>query len=421
MIRIAPSPLSRRRLVSGSLAAACAALAVTTRSHAASPPGDIRLLHATTTGYDGMLPGPPLQVRRGEELSIRLVNELPEPTAVHWHGVRTANAMDGAPPLTQSPIAPGESFDYRFIAPDAGTFWYHPPNGIHESGRARRDLCGALIVTESEPVDVDQDLTLVFATPSVPGEAANSPPRTDAPVTVNGTMNLDIHARANERLRLRLINATDGRILGVRVAGLRSFVMATDGEPAEPFAAREGRLLLGPGNRIDVFIDCTLAPGNTAPIYIDGNSADAEIARIICDASTATRAAPRDDPQALPPNPLPDRMDFLGAFRFDAAVGRTASRETGHKSGLLFAVKRARTVVLGLSNSTSENQYIHLHGHHFRLLDARDDGWKPFWLDTLPIAPGSNPRIAFVADNIGTWMIEGLISDSGASAWFAVT
>jgi FtsP/CotA-like multicopper oxidase with cupredoxin domain len=240
-------------------------------------------------------------------------------------------------------------------------------------------------------------------------------------VTVNGTMNLDIHARANERLRLRLINATDGRILGVRVAGLRSFVMATDGEPAEPFAAREGRLLLGPGNRIDVFIDCTLAPGNTAPIYIDGNSADAEIARIICDASTATRAAPRDDPQALPPNPLPDRMDFLGAFRFDAAVGRTASRETGHKSGLLFAVKRARTVVLGLSNSTSENQYIHLHGHHFRLLDARDDGWKPFWLDTLPIAPGSNPRIAFVADNIGTWMIEGLISDSGASAWFAVT
>ncbi len=57
-----------------------------------------------------------MQVRRGEEFSLRVVNELTEPTAVHWHGVRLTNAMDGAPPLTQAPIAPGESFDYRFRA-----------------------------------------------------------------------------------------------------------------------------------------------------------------------------------------------------------------------------------------------------------------------------------------------------------------
>jgi FtsP/CotA-like multicopper oxidase with cupredoxin domain len=366
-----------------------------------------------------MVPGPPLQVRRGEELRIRLVNELAEPTAVHWHGVRLSNAVDGTPPLTQSPVAPGESFDYRFSAPDAGTYWYHPPDGIHASDRRRHELYGALIVTEAEPVDVDRDLTLILAAPSATDGAPISPSQDDAPVTVNGATSFDIGARANERLRLRLINATDDRIIGLHVVGLRTFVVATDGEPAEPFAAREGRLLLGPGNRIDVFVDCTLAPGATAPILIDGRKADFPIARIVCDAGAANRSAPRDEPKALPPNPLPERMDFPAALRFDTAIGRTAARETGHGTAPLFTVKRARTVLLGISNPTSENKYIHLHGHHFRLLDARDDGWKPFWLDTLPIAAGSSVRIAFVADNSGKWRIDGVAGET--AGWFEVT
>ena len=52
---------------------------------------------------------------------MRLVNELPEPTSIHWHGVRLPNAMDGVPHLTQPPVAPGASFDYVFRPPDAGT------------------------------------------------------------------------------------------------------------------------------------------------------------------------------------------------------------------------------------------------------------------------------------------------------------
>ena len=64
--------------------------------------------------YDGAVPGPTLRLKRGEELRVRLVNELPEPTTIHWHGVRLPNSMDGVPHLTQPPVAPGASFDYRF-------------------------------------------------------------------------------------------------------------------------------------------------------------------------------------------------------------------------------------------------------------------------------------------------------------------
>ena len=90
------------------------------------------------------MPGPLLRVKQGDEVKVRLVNDLAEATAVHWHGVRLRNAMDGAPPLTQPPVGPGQSFDYRFVAPDAGTFWYHPPE------RARPGFYGMLIVDEAD-------------------------------------------------------------------------------------------------------------------------------------------------------------------------------------------------------------------------------------------------------------------------------
>ena len=58
----------------------------------------------------------------------RFVNGLPQNSAVHWHGIRIANAMDGAAGLTQEPVKPGETFDYDFVAPDPGTYWYHSHN-----------------------------------------------------------------------------------------------------------------------------------------------------------------------------------------------------------------------------------------------------------------------------------------------------
>ena len=117
-------------------------------------------------------------------------------------------------------------------------------------------------MTEVDPLDIDHDVTLIFDKPMPSGGAAIDVAATDATAfTVNGAADFDIHARVNERLRLRLLNAAANQILGLRIEALRTFVMATDGEPAEPFAARDGRLLLGPGNRMDVFVDCTLAPG----------------------------------------------------------------------------------------------------------------------------------------------------------------
>src|SRR4051794_28987479 len=57
--------------------------------------------------YNGQVPGPTLRVRLGDTVHVHFVNPLPQPTTIHWHGVRLPNAMDGVPNLTQPPVAPG--------------------------------------------------------------------------------------------------------------------------------------------------------------------------------------------------------------------------------------------------------------------------------------------------------------------------
>src|SRR5262249_37150902 len=101
---------------------------------------------------------PVIRAQRGDEVKVRLVNGLDEPTTLHWHGGRVPSAMDGGAPLTGPPVAPGDSFDYRFPVPDAGTFWYRAARRAQQE----RGLYGALIVAETALPPVDQDHLLVF-------------------------------------------------------------------------------------------------------------------------------------------------------------------------------------------------------------------------------------------------------------------
>ena len=88
-----------------------------------------------------------------------------------------------------------------------------------------------------------------------------------------------------------------------------------------------------------------------------------------------------------------------------------------------FRVKPGRVVVLALTNRATIATVFHLHGHHFRLLDRLDDGWKPYWLDTLAVEPGQTQRIAFVAEYAGRYLLESTATDWAAPRlvrWYGV-
>jgi FtsP/CotA-like multicopper oxidase with cupredoxin domain len=360
-----------------------------------------------------------IRVRRGEEVQVRVANELSDALTVHWHGIRVPSAMDGVPHLTQPPIAPGGAFVYRFTPPDAGTFWYH---ARLSSGSAARTLYGVLIVDERPAVQVDRDVLLVLDD----GEAQPATNGTGAPrATIHGSASSEIAVRTNERLRLRLVNASL-RSWTLRLERHRVMVVAIDGLPAQPYYARDGRVVLGPGNRMDMLVDALLAAGTSSPIVLEGGP-DMPLARIIYDATLPARPSPLAEAMPLPASGLPERMDFQRALKRDIPIETKTAGQPDPQAlatNPLFSVKRGRTVMLGLVNRTGAAQAMHLHGHHFRLLDTLDDGWKPFWLDTLPIPASQTGRIAFVADNPGKWLIRcHPVGEREASFmhWFEVT
>jgi FtsP/CotA-like multicopper oxidase with cupredoxin domain len=396
--------LTRRQALTVPLLLGCGGAMLATRAGAETAPDGFIVLRATPAGYGDAAPGPVVRARRGDEIKVRLVNALDEPTTIVWHGVRLPSAMEGAP------VAPGASFDYRFTVADAGTFWYRAA----ERSQQERGLYGALIVDEPTPPPVDQDRVLVFA-------ERRDQRNGELQFTLNGASAFDLNARPNERLRLRFVNASATQVMNARIDRHRVVVMALDGEPAEPFTSRDSRIALGPGNRADVFVDATLAPGSSAPVMFMHAAGESPLARIVCEGSPA-RAAPLGEPAPLAANPLPERMNFARALRVTLPMDRGSAAPPG-TSRALFTTERGRTVVMAIENRDATAHSVHLHGHHFRLLDRLDDGWKPYWLDTVLVDGQQTTRIAFVADNPGRWPIEQRAVDNRptiGAIWFQV-
>src|SRR5262245_12443641 len=73
--------------------------------------------------YTAGIPGPLIRVNVGDRLIVHFTNHLPEPTTVHWHGLRLPISMDGVPDVSQPAVAPNGSFTYDFVVPDAGLYW----------------------------------------------------------------------------------------------------------------------------------------------------------------------------------------------------------------------------------------------------------------------------------------------------------
>jgi FtsP/CotA-like multicopper oxidase with cupredoxin domain len=294
-----------------------------------------------------------------------------------------------------------------------------------------------VIVNENEPFAVDRDEVFLLEDWRLrPGGSAIAPgqdPKDTAPVyTINGLATLDITARANERLRLRFINGFQRNVIAIKMEKYDVRVMALDGQPSEPFLARDGTLVLSPGTRVDAFVDAA-APGSTSSILLHDGKAPRPIARLIVSNEPPVRNAPLPAAAPLPSNGLPAHLDLKSALRVDVTLGpRTLSgpqadwvapASFASTAAPAFRAKTGRTVVMALTNRADIPVVFHLHGHHFRLLDRLDDGWKPFWLDTLVIEAGQTQRIAFAAENTGRWLMESVATDWAAPRlvrWYSV-
>jgi hypothetical protein len=177
-----------------------------------------------------------------------------------------------------------------------------------------------------------------------------------------------------------------------------------------------------------VFIDASLPAGSTSSILLHDGKEARPIARLVASKEPPIRDASLPDAPPLPSNGLPAQLELKNALRFDFALGGPQAdwvrpANFAPSSAPAFRAKAGRTVVLALTNRADRPTIFHLHGHHFRLLDRLDDGWKPFWLDTLAVDTGQTQRIAFLAEYAGRWLIEAAATDWAAPRllrWYSV-
>ncbi|HEY6897167.1 MAG TPA: multicopper oxidase family protein [Rhodocyclaceae bacterium] len=405
-------------------------------------------------GFNGSVPGPQIRVRRGERVHVSLENGLAVETAVHWHGVRVPNAMDGVPQVTQAALKPGERFEYEWLARDSGTFWYHPHQSSFE--QVPRGLYGALIVEEDKPIVVDRDEVWLLSDVKLDPDGRQvedygrvmdfgNEGRLGNRILVNGQPGGELSVRSGERIRLRLINAASARLFKLAIAGHAVTVIAYDGQAVTPHVLEF--VELGPGMRVDIVLDCLRRPGETFAISDSHRRSLGDVGRIVYQQGKPLRDKALKAPIALAANPLPEpNLDkasdhyivFQGGMRgtpiigaIDGKPGRiqdmmekqglawtmnfTAQHEhaLSHVPLLQFAV--GEHVVLHMINETDYFHPMHLHGHFFRVLavDGRKTRLRE-WRDTVLMAPRSSVEVAFVADNPGEWMYHCHILDHAA-------
>lgn len=391
---------------------------------AAAIPGGDRL------SYDGSLFGPVVRVRRGTVLAVTLQNDLGAATSLQWHGLRGAAAAAAIIEGTAT-VPPGGSTTTTIRASEPGLSWFHPAARAGQAGQAAAGLRGILIVEEDDPPVVDLDLLLVIEDGAGQGFRINGVPAPGRGILPPGG-----------RVRLRLLNATTSRLVPVGIDGAPCQVIAIDGQPSSLFPPLRGTVPLGPGARFELMVDAPATAGTTVAVVARAlpGSADAS-APVISLYELATSGEPRAHLPPLvplPPNPalppaIPLERSIRAKLTVEAAAGVAPGQPRWRLNGVanndlpakpLFAVKAGSAVTLSFENRSSVPLPVRVHGQAMRLLHAKDDGWEPYWRDSVILPPGAVTLVAFVADAPGPWSIDSTDAEQAATGlrtWFAVT
>jgi manganese oxidase len=213
--------------------------------------------HEATPKEPGLI-GPPIVLIRGQPVEIEVVNQLRQPTAIHWHGIELESYYDGVPGWSGTatqiapPIAPGTSFVARMAPPRSGTFIYH--THWHDPSQLTNGIYGPLIVLpQGEKFDPTSDLTFVFSIADFSNSLQNL-------ALINGTPQSELlQLQTGKKYRFRLINIStnnQGMQVSLRTpSGLVDWrVIAKDGAdlPSNAVRMSKAQLTIAVGETYDV-------------------------------------------------------------------------------------------------------------------------------------------------------------------------
>lgn len=399
--------------------------------------------------YNGLLPGPVLEMHPGDAVRIRLHNRLDQPTNLHYHGLHIPPG--GTADNVFLSVAPGASQTYDFTLPAdhaAGTFYYHPHRHGTVADQVFGGLGGVLIVRGAldripEIQAAQEQLLFLKDLPAGGGNPVGMGMESmgmgmmlgrEGPVlTVNGQVNPELSVPAGGLLRLRIVNGSNARFWRLALEDHPFHLIATDGGAIEvPVELEE--LLLAPGERAEVLVQANrtggryrllnlpyarvrggmmggMGPGRGMGMDMgmgrgpgarlgQGSGRDQQGQVSIATLSYAGSIAPLPLPQRLlPVQPLPEPVRTR---RFELNHGMAPGQ------GMVFLINgrpydhhRTDTRVrLGdtedwdVVNTGVMDHPFHVHINPFQVI-SRDGSAEPYraWKDVVLVRPGETVRI----------------------------
>lgn len=417
------------------------------------------LAYAVESGGKKFL-NPALLARRGDEMRVRLINELDEPTVIHWHGLDIDARNDGNGTAV---VQPGKSLDYAFQLRDrASMYWYHPHAHGFIAKQAYHGLASLLFIDDDEETALRRELDLALGETEIPlvlqdrqfdaqGRLRYAPTASDLAAGWVGErllVNLTEkpYLQAGRRIvRFRILNGSnartyrlaflqDGRKLGFFLAGTDGGLLATPQHIDQSF--------LSPGQRLDVLVDLreaneeqavTLASLAFDPMHAEGHGAHEagamegmtgmDHSQMVMPAAPMTGMTMDGDahallridvkaslaynrkipavlsalPSAVAPKGAPRRMKLA----LDAKGHWTINGWTFDPKAVPVTVKRGAAETWLIENARSSMPHpMHLHGFKFRVLERLG---SPAQVRTLAGAKGLLAQDRGLIDTVHVW------------------
>jgi FtsP/CotA-like multicopper oxidase with cupredoxin domain len=418
-----------------------------------------------------------LHLQESDGFNVEVVNQLKEPTSIHWHGLILPALMDGVPFVSQDPIPPGETYHYQFPLKQSGTYWLHSHYGLQEQLLASAPL---ILESDEQKAKADEQYTVLlsdysFTPPArilkrlkagmqdMGGMSMKKMPATqklyaqkwDEPgfarsVIDGGLPDTDIkydalianrrtvddpevfRVKPGHTVLLRMIAGSAATNFFVNTGALTSQLTAVDGKDVEPVSGNYFQL--GIAQRIDLLVKIP-DQGGTFPIVAQGEGTTQQcgvvlategekIPKIPLEAEFAT--AGLDNTQELrlkAKDPLPNRpVDRM----LPCILAGNMAKYYWTINGAVYPnrnsldVKENERVEIVLRNDTGMTHPMHLHGHDVEVTEIDGAEVQGALRDTLIVPPKSTIKVIFDANNPGVWAFHCHILYHAAVGMFTV-
>ena len=409
------------------------------------------------SGVQGFEP----QTSRG--FKVEVINQLKEPTAIHWHGIVLPALMDGVPFVSQEPIPPNRSFLYQFPLKQSGTYWMHSHFGLQEQllGTAplilqteeqqdKADEQYVILLSDFSFKPVDQilrklkagmkkmkgmggmtamrnsrrlvaqkwdDVAQRFITASVDGELPDTDVKYDALLANRRTLDDPqvFRVKPGDKVLLRIIAGSSATNFFVNTGTLTAELTATDGQDILPLAGTFFQL--GIAQRIDLLIKIP-DQGGAFPIVAQGEGTRQQCGVILATEGAAVPTLPietkfptagLDNTQELrlrAKNPFPEKPIDRS---LPCVLGGSMANYSWTINGAAYPnnnslnVKEGERVEIVVRNDTGMSHPMHLHGHDVQVIEIDGKKLNGAVRDTLIVPPKSTIKVIFDANNPGVW------------------